>query len=78
MKRKGIKYRIGVALIVLEVIVYISSLMGYGDGSGITYITSFANGDIVGGILDFVSFNFIGAIGVALVWASGGKNEKAQ
>lgn len=78
MKMKRIKYKIGIALIILEAIVYISSMMGYGDGSGITYITSFANGDIVGGILDFVSFNLIGAIGIALALTSGGKDEKTK
>jgi hypothetical protein len=74
VKNKRLKYKIGIILIVVEVIAYISSLSGYGIG----YINSFSDGDILGGMADFVGFNLIGAIGIVLVLTSGRKNEKAD
>ena len=78
MKRAGVKFKIGIVLIIIEAVAYVSSLMGYGDGNGIPYIYAFANGDFMGGILDFVGFNLIGIIGVVLVLISGRKDEKTK
>lgn len=78
MKRKGAKFKIGIALIIIEAVVYISALMGYGDGIGISYIYSFSHGDIVGGIIDFVTFDIFGLIGIALVLSSRKNHEKTK
>lgn len=66
MKRNKVKRNVGIALIALQIIAYLSL---FAKGFPL-FLNSFFSGDIKGGIAEFVGFNLIGLIGIFLFLTS--------